>query len=90
MKKYLALAAVAGGLALGVPAAFAATQSPETHNTPVQSATPTPDQSAPDNGPGGRGGRGDCPEHDGSGNGNGGGSGDQSSTAPDSTATPDI
>ena len=60
MKKYLALAAAGGALALGVPAAFAATDAPSTPNTPVQSATPTPDQSRPDHG-----GRGDCPEHDG-------------------------
>ena len=60
MKKYLALAAAGGALAIGVPAAFAATDAPSTPNTPVQSATPTPDQSRPDNG-----GRGDCPEHDG-------------------------
>ena len=62
MKKYLALAAAGGALAIGVPAAFAATDAPSTpsQNTPVQSATPTPDQSRPDHG-----GRGDCPEKDG-------------------------
>jgi hypothetical protein len=71
MKKYLALVAAGGALAIGVPAAFAATDAPSTPNTPVQSATPTPDQTAPDNGNDGRGGRGDCPEHDGSGGGSG-------------------
>jgi len=60
MKKYLALAAAGGAFAIGVPAAFAATDAPSTPNTPVQSATPTPDQSRPDHG-----GRGDCPEKDG-------------------------
>ena len=86
MKKYFAIAAAGGALAIGVPAAFAATDSPSTSTTPVQSATPTPGQSAPDTD---RGGRGDCPEHDGS----GGGSGSQGSTAPttpDPTATPDV
>ena len=47
MKKYLALVAAGGALAIGVPAAFAATHAPSTPNTPVQSATPTPDQSPP-------------------------------------------
>jgi uncharacterized low-complexity protein len=60
MKKYLALAAAGGALVIGVPAAFAATDSPSTPNTPVQSATPAPDQARPDHG-----GRGDCPEKDG-------------------------
>jgi hypothetical protein len=82
MKKYLALAAAGGALAIGVPAAFAATDAPSTPNTPVQSATPTPDQSRPDN-DGGRGGRGDCPEHDG----NGGGASSAPSTAPDNSGT---
>jgi hypothetical protein len=81
MKKYLALAAAGGALAIGVPAAFAATDAPSTPNTPVQSATPTPDQSRPDdNGPGGRG---DCPEKDG----NGGGGSSAPSTAPDNPGT---
>jgi hypothetical protein len=64
MKKYLALVAAGGALAIGVPAALAATDAPSTTpNTPVQSATPTPDQSRPD------GGRDhNCPEKDGSGN----------------------
>ena len=35
MKKYLALIAAGGALAIGVPAAFAATDAP-TPNTPVQ------------------------------------------------------
>jgi hypothetical protein len=91
MKKYLALAAAGGALAIGVPAAIAAT---DTTNTPVQSATPTPGQTAPDDTTpdqqrGGPGGRGDCPEHDG----NGGSSDDQGSAAPstpDPTATPDV
>ena len=65
MKKYLAIAAAGGALAIGVPAAFAATDAPEnTTNTPVQSTTPTPapDQQRPD--------REDCPEKDGRGGGN--------------------
>ena len=62
MKKYLAIAAAGGALAIGVPAAFAATDGPNTPNTPVQSTTPTPtpDQQRPD--------REDCPEKDGRGN----------------------
>ena len=85
MKKYLAIVAAGGALAIGVPAAFAATQAP---TTPVQSATPTPDQSRPDDGDRGPGGRGDCPEHDGSG---GGGSSSQAApSTPDPTATPDV
>ncbi len=64
MKKYLALVAAGGALAIGVPAALAATDAPSTPNTPVQSATPTPDRAAPDNDGDGR--RGDCPEKDGS------------------------
>ena len=68
MKKYLALAAAGGALAIGVPAALAATDAPENSNTPVQNATPTPqqDQQRPD--------REDCPFKDGRG-------GDNSSTA---------
>jgi hypothetical protein len=69
MKKFLAIAAAGGALAIGVPAALAATDAPEnTTNTPVQNATPTPqqDQQRPD--------RADCPEKDGRG-------GDNSSTA---------
>ena len=69
MKQFLALAAAGGALAIGVPAALAATDAPENpRNTPVQSTTPTPapDQQRPD--------REDCPEKDGRG-------GDNSSTA---------
>jgi hypothetical protein len=57
MKKLLAIAAAGGALAIGVPAALAATDAPDTQNQPVQSATPTPDQQRP-NGD-------DCPEKDG-------------------------
>jgi hypothetical protein len=82
MKTYLALIAAGGALAIGVPAALAATDAPSTPTTPVQSATPTPDQAAPDNDGDGR--RGDCPEKDGS----GGGSGSAApSTAPDNSDT---
>ena len=38
--KLLAIAAAGGALAIGVPAALAATDAPDTTNTPVQSATP--------------------------------------------------
>jgi hypothetical protein len=73
MKKFLAIAAAGGALAIGVPAALAATDAPDRPSTtPVQNATPTPDsqqeQQRPD--------RGDCPEKDGRGGGN-----DNSSTA---------
>jgi hypothetical protein len=69
MKKFLAIAAAGGALAIGVPAALAATDAPEnTSNTPVQNATPTPQQDQP------RPDREDCPEKDGRG-------GDNSSTA---------
>ena len=89
MKKFLALAAAGGALAIGVPAALAATDAPSTPSTPVQATTPTPapDQTRPDGGH--RGGRGDCPEHDS----NGGGQGSSSQAAPstpDPTATPDV
>ena len=71
MKKFLAIAAAGGALAIGVPAALAATDAPENGtNTPVQNATPTPDsqqQQRPD--------REDCPEKDGR-----GGSSENSST----------
>jgi hypothetical protein len=73
MKKYLAIAAAGGALAIGVPAALAATDAPET--TPVQSATPTPDQQRPD--------RDDCPEKGGSGGG-------QSPSAPAPSAPTDL
>ena len=62
MKKYLALLAAGGALAVGVPAALAATDAPSTPTTPGQSATPTPDQSRPDGG----GRDHNCPEKDGS------------------------
>ena len=63
MKKFLVIAAAAGTLALGVPAALAATDSADTPATtaqPVQSAEP---QQRPD--------RDDCPEKDGRGGGEG-------------------
>jgi hypothetical protein len=69
MKKYLALAAAGGALAIGVPAAFAATAAP-TQNTPVQSATPAPDQSRPDDG----GRDHNCPDEDGGNQGSAGNS----------------
>ena len=50
--KLLAIIAAGGALAVGVPAALAATDAPDTTNTPVQSATPTPDHPRGD----------DCPE----------------------------
>ena len=57
MKKFLAIAAAGGALAIGVPAAFAAADAPDTiQNTPVQEATPAPEQPQP---------REDCPEKDG-------------------------
>ena len=72
MKKFLAIAAAGGALAIGVPAALAATDAPEsTGNTPVQNATPTPQQEQPQ-----RPDREDCPEKDGR-----GGNSDNSSTA---------
>jgi hypothetical protein len=58
MKKLLAIAAAGGALAIGVPAALAATDAPRT--APVQNATPTPDQARPDRGE-------DCPFKDGRG-----------------------
>jgi hypothetical protein len=82
MKKYLALAAAGGALAIGVPAALAATESPDTSNTPVQSATPAPDQQRP-NGD-------DCPEKGGRGGGGGYGSNDTAPSTPDAAATPDV
>jgi len=82
MKKFLVIAAAGGALAVGVPAALAATDTPTTdapvQNVPVQTqeSTPAPQQERPN--------RDDCPEKDG--NGNGG-----ASTAPqggaDSSAT---
>jgi hypothetical protein len=81
--KLLAIIAAGGALAIGVPAALAATDAPDTTNTPVQSATPTPDQPR-----GERPNGDDCPEKDGRG---GGGSNETAPTAPDApTATPDV
>ncbi|HEY6889880.1 MAG TPA: hypothetical protein VI300_18915 [Solirubrobacter sp.] len=85
MKKYLAIAAAGGALALGVPAAFAATQSPSAGTTPVQSATPTPTQTAPDRDHDGH----LCPDE----GRNGGGADNQGSAAPAPSApsaTPDV
>ena len=89
MKKYLALVAAGGALAIGVPAAFAATQAPETPNTPAQSstATPTPDQSRPDDGDRGHGGRGDCPKDEA---GNGGSSDQTAPSTPAPSAAPTL
>jgi hypothetical protein len=87
MKKYLAIAAAGGALAIGVPAAFAATQAPETGNTPVQSATPTPgqsDEAAPDQERQRDGHL--CPDKGGAGRGDDGD--DQGSAAPSAPATP--
>jgi hypothetical protein len=85
MKKYLAIAAAGGALAIGVPAAFAATDAPTTTpNVPVQDATPTPDsqQQRPD--------REDCPEKDGQGGG-GQAPNSGSSQTPDSNSySPEI
>ena len=61
MKKFLVIAAAAGALAVGVPAAIAATDSAET--PPATTAQPVQDsqqqQERPD--------RGDCPEKNGGG-----------------------
>jgi hypothetical protein len=78
--KLLAIIAAGGALAVGVPAALAATDAPDTRNTPVQSATPTPDHPRGDRPEGD-----DCPEK--------GGRGDnQSSATPDAptATTPEI
>ena len=81
--KLLAIIAAGGALAIGVPAALAATDAPETTTTPVQSATPTPDQPR-----GERPNGDDCPEKDGRG---GGAPSETAPTAPDApTATPDV
>ena len=72
--KLLAIIAAGAALAVGVPAALAATDAPETTTTPVQSATPTPDQPRGD----------DCPEK----GGRGGNQDPATPDAP--TATPDI
>ena len=49
MKKYLAIAAAGGALAIGVPAAFAATDAPENaqHARPVRDADPGAGSAAP-------------------------------------------
>jgi hypothetical protein len=77
--KLLAIIAAGGALAVGVPAALAATDAPETANTPVQSATPTPDQARGD----------DCPEKHGR-----GGAEETAPAAPAApdapTATPEV
>jgi hypothetical protein len=89
MKKYLAIAAAGGALAIGVPAAVAATQAPETANTPVQSATPTPgqsDEAAPDQERQRDGHL--CPDKGGAGRGNDGDADDQGSAAPSAPTTP--
>ena len=61
MKKFLVIAAAAGAMAVGVPAAIAATDSAET--PPATTAQPVQDQQQerPD--------RDDCPEKDGRGGG---------------------
>lgn len=64
MKKFLVIAAAGGALAIGVPAAFAVTDSPTTQ-TIQQQSTPTP--AAPQDQERERGGRDDCPEKDGNG-----------------------
>jgi hypothetical protein len=80
--KLLAIVAAGGALAIGVPAALAATDAPDTTNTPVQSATPAPDQQR-----GERPNGDDCPDKGGRGSAND----NQSSPTPDApTATPDI
>jgi hypothetical protein len=77
--KLLAIIAAGGALAVGVPAALAATDAPDTRNTPVQSASPTPDHPR-----GERRNGDDCPEKHGRGNG-------QHSPTPDApTAAPAI
>lgn len=57
MKKFLVIAAAGGALAIGVPAALAATDTPQTPTQTIQQeATPAPQQERP-NGD-------DCPEKD--------------------------
>ena len=63
MKKFLVIAAAGGALAIGVPAAFAVTATPQTPTQTIQQeSTPAP-QERPD--------REDCPEKDGQGGGDG-------------------
>ena len=58
MKKFLVIAAAGGALAIGVPAAFAVTGTPQTPTQTIQLQTPSP---APQD-------RGDdCPEKNGGG-----------------------
>jgi hypothetical protein len=88
MKKFLVIAAAAGALAFGVPAAIAATDSAETPAStfqPVQQEQQQqPDEAQPRERPNGD----DCPEKAG----RGGGYGDNSGSAatPDATASPEI
>ena len=57
MKKFLVIAAAGGALAIGVPAAFAVTDTPQTPTQTIQQeSTPAP-QERPD--------REDCPEKNG-------------------------
>ena len=64
MKKFLVIAAAAGALAVGVPAAIAATDSAET--PPATTAQPVQDSQQQE-----RPNRDDCPEKDGRGGGEG-------------------
>ncbi len=52
MKKFLVIAAAGGALAIGVPAAFAVTDTPQTQQTPTQTiqqeSTPAPQQERPE------------------------------------------
>lgn len=68
MKKFLVIAAAGGALAIGVPAALAATDSPTTQ-TIQQESTPAPQERNNGNG-------WDCPEKD-----NGGQQSDESASA---------
>src|SRR4051794_19571131 len=87
LRRTLALALAAGSLAIGVPAALAATSGDDAAPaTSSGAATPGFIQDAPE---GGRAHRGDCPEHGGGGqNGSGdsgsaqGGSGGSGTTTP--------
>jgi hypothetical protein len=72
MKKFLVIAAAGGALAIGVPAAFAVTDAPQTQ-TIQQESTPAP-QERPD--------REDCPEKDGQSGGGNGASGSSATPTP--------